>query len=102
VRELLLRIARRAVFVGLSRSWRAAREGGAGRLLPRRGDYPGQDQCQQRDHQRAADEFRRGELPAHQQPQHDPQLKDEVRGAEHERLRGGEVRAPREQRLGER
>ncbi len=54
------------------------------------------------DHQRAADELADDELPAHQQPEHDPELGDEVGRGDLERDRSGEVGAAAEERPGER
>lgn len=70
----------------------------AGRVdEPRAHEQPEQG-GEHHDHQRAADEFGGGELPAHQQRQDDAQLRHEVGRTDLERHRGGEVGALAEQR----
>ena len=63
-------------------------------------EQPEQD-GQNHDHQRPADEFCGGELPAHQQSQDDAQLHDEVGGTDLEGHGGGEVGAFAEQGSGQ-
>ena len=65
-------------------------------------DHPRHHQPEQDDHDRAADELGQRELPADQQPQHDPELHDQVRGGDHEHHRRGEIRPAREQALRQR
>jgi hypothetical protein len=64
-------------------------------------DQP-EDDREHHDHQRTADELAEHELPAEQEPDHDRQLGDEVRGGDLERHRGGEVGAAPEERARER
>ena len=56
----------------------------------------------ERDQEHAADELRERELPAEEDPDHDPELEDEVRGRELERHRRDEARALLEHRLRDR
>jgi hypothetical protein len=59
------------------------------------------EECEERDHDRPADELGRGELPAHQDHEDDPELDDQVGRGDLERHRGAEARALLEQRSGE-
>ena len=76
------------------------------RLLARGVDQPladedAEDHRQQDDHDRPADEFGQGELPADQQREDDAQFDDEIGAGDLERHRGDETRAPSEQGPGE-
>ena len=82
---------------------------GVDRLRPRAGllllaprDEDAHADPHQHDQQQAADELRERELPAEEDPDHDPELEDEVRRGELEDHRRGEARALLEQRLRDR
>ena len=72
---------------------------GTGLFLEPPGDEQPDPGPHERDQQDPAHELRQGELPAEEDPHHDPDLEDEVRGGELEGHRRSEARALLEDRL---
>src|SRR6266566_1866980 len=70
-------------------------------LEPPRYEEP-QPQPHQRDQDHPADELGECEVPADEDPDHDPELEDKIRRGELERHRRGEARPLREERLRDR